>query len=61
MTHDYKGALKWAENTTWANSYGDNTDGEKMIKTIRHALLIADRVMGEPSAAMINTLMDAAE
>lgn len=46
MTHDYKAALE---------CYNSGFDGDPDFlefahgKTIRHALLIADRVMGEPS------------
>lgn len=64
MTHDYKAALSEINNSVHNESdqiYGGailSPDGlyvvvsAETVRAIRHALLIADRVMGEHSAAM---------
>ena len=41
---DFKGALEWIENTTWANSYGDDRDGDEMLDIVIHALRLADKI-----------------
>lgn len=36
---EVKAAVDWMENTSWANCYGDNRDGYKMIEHLKQAAL----------------------
>lgn len=47
MTHDYKAALEWFNRANWDERVPE-------IHATRHALLIADKLMQEPSREMID-------
>lgn len=54
MTHDYLAALKWAEDAECHfNSPSDVYEPTPAYEAVRHALLVADRLMQEPSREMI--------